>query len=81
MENSYRYFENRACKFYPCHDMEHLNCLFCYCPLNSMEHCPGNSAYIEKNGKRIKDCSKCTFPHEAENYDLVVEILSKKIEK
>ena len=48
MENSYRYFENRACKFYPCHDMEHLNCLFCYCPLNSMEHCPGNPAYIEK---------------------------------
>ena len=76
MENSYRYFENRECQYYPCHDSEHINCLFCYCPLNCMEHCPGNPSFIEVNGKRIKDCSNCTFPHEAENYDVIMKILS-----
>ena len=80
MENTYRYFENRDCKFYPCHDMEHMNCLFCYCPLYHMEPCPGRAEYIEQNGNRVKDCSTCTFPHEKENYDVVVQCLSKKVE-
>ena len=42
MENSYRYFENRACKYYPCHEVENdeMNCLFCFCPLYEREHCP-----------------------------------------
>lgn len=77
MKNSYKYFENRACQYYPCHDMEHINCLFCYCPLNHIENCPGNPKFIEINGKRIKDCSACTFPHEADNYDLIVKLLSE----
>ncbi|MFW5671451.1 MAG: cysteine-rich small domain-containing protein, partial [Acetivibrio ethanolgignens] len=34
MENSYRFFENRECKYFPCHKgLKELNCLFCYCPL------------------------------------------------
>lgn len=77
MKNSYKYFENRACQYYPCHDMEHINCLFCYCPLNSMEDCPGNPKYIEINGKCIKDCSACTFPHEADHYDVIMKFLMK----
>ena len=29
MEDSYRYFENHACVYYPCHKgIEHMNCLF-----------------------------------------------------
>lgn len=31
----------------------------------------------EQNGNVIKDCSLCTFPHEAENYDLIIKHLSK----
>ena len=76
MDNSYKYFENRACQYYPCHDMERVNCLFCYCPLNHLEQCPGNPKYIEANEKIIKDCSSCTFPHEPENYDLIMQLLS-----
>ena len=26
-------FENRECKYYPCHETDNINCLFCYCPL------------------------------------------------
>ena len=75
MENSCRYFENTACEYYPCHQREHLNCLFCYCPLYRLADCPGNPRYIEKNGKRIKVCTDCTFPHEEKNYDRILEIL------
>ena len=78
MENSYRFFENKGCQYYPCHkEIDHQNCLFCYCPLYSMEHCPGEYKYIESNGKMIKECSGCTFPHKAENYDVIIEFLSK----
>ena len=30
----------------------------------------------EVKGKVIKDCSACTFPHEADNYDLIMKLLS-----
>ena len=77
MENSYRYFENRACAYYPCHKgTENINCLFCYCPLYHLEECPGNYRYIEIKGKRIKECTDCTFAHQPENYDIVIGLLS-----
>jgi len=78
MEPSYKYYENRACKYYPCHNLEHLNCLFCYCPLYSHEKCPGTYTMIEANGKPIRSCMDCTFPHKAENYETIISILSQK---
>ena len=79
MNNSSRFFENKQCEYYPCHEgMKDLNCLFCYCPLYSMEHCLGKYGYIENNGKKIKVCDKCTFPHEPENYDTIMKFLSGK---
>jgi len=79
MKNSSRFFENKECEYFPCHNsVEDFNCLFCYCPLNHMEHCPGNPKYIEINGKTIKDCSDCTFPHQPENYDVIMKLLMKE---
>ena len=76
MSNSYRFFENRDCEYYPCHKgIEEMNCLFCYCPLYSFQDCPGNPKYREKDGKQIKDCSDCTFPHRKENYPAVNEAI------
>lgn len=78
MNNSDRFFANTECRFYPCHrGIEEINCLFCYCPLYHMEDCPGNPAFIEKDGRRIKVCTDCTFPHRAENYDAVIETLRR----
>ena len=78
MEHSHRFFENRSCEYYPCHEnIENINCLFCYCPLYSLEHCPGKYEYIDLQGKKIKSCMDCTFPHQAENYDIVIKLLSK----
>lgn len=77
MENSYRYFENRDCKYYPCHkEIENMNCLFCYCPLYARENCPGNYKYIDIHGTQIKECTDCTFPHREENYETIIKLLS-----
>ena len=49
MENSYRFFENKECQYYPCHKgIENMNCLFCYCPLYSREHCPRKTGVFRK---------------------------------
>jgi len=78
MSNSYCYFENRECKYYPCHKgIEEMNCLFCYCPMYTYENCPGNPKIKEKDGRNIKDCTDCIFPHKAENYTAVNEFLKK----
>lgn len=70
------YFENRECPYYPCHNTEHINCLFCFCPLYFVD-CPGNYSFTD--GK--KDCSKCIYPHDYRNYNRMVEKLSEEIER
>lgn len=82
MKNSYKYFNNKECQYYPCHkgiNSDAFNCLFCYCPLNPYENCPGTPQYIiSGSGRKIKDCSQCTFPHNPENYELIMEFLKQE---
>lgn len=81
MEHSYRFFENRDCKYFPCHEgLEHFNCLFCYCPLYLRAHCPGKPEYKKINGKTVKVCTNCTFPHRPENYDRIIKLLSSDLD-
>ena len=70
MENSYRFFENKECQYYPCHKgIENMNCLFCYCPLYTLgSACGGNCEFLE-NG--VKSCMNCGFPHIRKNYDKI----------
>ena len=78
MEQSYRFFENKECKYFPCHKgLEEFNCLFCYCPMYPIKDCPGTPQIVEKKGKVIKVCTNCTFPHQPENYDRIVKILKE----
>lgn len=75
---SHSYFENRECEYYPCHGLDAVNCLFCFCPLYSIADCGGNPKYIkDSNGEQIKDCSDCVYPHIKENYDKIIERLSR----
>lgn len=65
MENSYKFFQNKQCEFFPCHKvsddkLKDFSCLMCYCPLNPYEDCGGNYAILP-NG--WKDCTNCTIPH------------------
>ncbi len=81
MEQSYRFFCNTACQYFPCHDIgegneEDFNCLFCYCPLYLMgRDCGGNFRMVSG----VKDCSNCLIPHRPKGYDVIVAKLSGKI--
>ena len=84
-QNDHSFFQNRACKYFPCHkgSAEDFNCLFCYCPLYALgENCGGNFKYTEDG---IKDCSDCLVPHKRKNYEYImskfrdiVEVARKK---
>ena len=78
MENSYKFFSNKNCEYFPCHrEVEEFNCLFCYCPLYRLPDCPGKPKYKEKDGRIVKVCIDCDFPHRQENYDKIMNILRK----
>ena len=75
MKNSYKFYQNTDCEYFPCHevsDTENFSCLFCYCPLYKMENCGGTYEMLP-NG--IKDCTHCTIPHK--NYDAVIAKLKE----
>jgi Zn-finger protein len=80
MKNSYKFFANTECRYFPCHenvDSDHFNCLFCYCPLYLLgERCSGNFEYVGQS-KDVKCCTKCVFPHNPSNYDLIIEKLQE----
>lgn len=81
MSESYKFFQNRKCEFFPCHktnNIETFNCLFCYCPLYLLkEECGGNFKY--NNG--IKDCSNCFIPHSENGYEFIMSKMGLVIEK
>ncbi len=80
MKNTSRFFQNLECEYYPCHETEvPINCLFCYCPLYPRENCPGNCKTVTVNEKTVKDCMGCSFPHDPENYDIIMDLLSKRM--
>ena len=77
----YDFFQNKECEYFPCHagaDPESFSCLFCYCPLYHQKNCPGNPKFLEKEGRTLKVCTNCTYPHQPENYDKIVQILKSR---
>ena len=84
ISNSYRFFQNRECEFFPCHEVQDedaFNCLFCYCPLYLDDNCLGSPEYIiTGRGQRIKDCSSCLVVHSPEMYDKVIAHLRRQDE-
>ena len=76
-ENDHSFFQNRDCKYFPCHKGagEDFNCLFCYCPLYALgDGCGGNFRYTEKG---IKDCTNCRIPHSPGGYDYILKNFGK----
>ena len=55
MSDHYKFFSHKQCEYYPCHQLDEINCLFCYCPLYILKDCKGNYKMIGD----IKDCSGC----------------------
>lgn len=78
----FSFFQNTACEYFPCHTgirSGQFNCLFCYCPLYVLgKDCGGNPIFL-KNG--VKDCSKCTRPHQPEQYSYITGQFGRIVEK
>ena len=73
-KHSFKYFENKACEFFPCHpelwEQERVhNCLFCYCPLYYKEDCGGDPVTTPSG---LRDCSFCVKNHNEESYDFIL---------
>ncbi|MBQ6551730.1 MAG: nicotinate-nucleotide--dimethylbenzimidazole phosphoribosyltransferase [Lachnospiraceae bacterium] len=72
IHNSSSFFQNRDCRYFPCHegaDPNTFNCLYCYCPLYMLgERCGGHFRYTKKG---IKDCTLCTVPHQPDAAEYV----------
>lgn len=77
MEYSYKFYQNKQCQFFPCHNLNNniFSCLFCYCPLYCIEDC-GGDYFI--NSKNIKDCSNCALPHLKSNYSYIINRLREE---
>ena len=72
--NNYRFFQNHACEYFPCHKnvpAADFNCLFCFCPLYALgEACGGAYTYTPGG---VKSCVNCAFPHRRESYDAILK--------
>jgi Zn-finger protein len=83
MKNSYRFFSNRECKYFPCHTKPapaDFNCLFCYCPLYSLgDRCGGEFIYHGADG--VKNCMGCPLPHIPAYYGAIIDKLKGAAEK
>jgi len=79
MKNSHKFFSNKECKYYPCHELQaeyDFNCLLCYCPLYLLDDKCGGDFKYDSDG--VKNCDDCNRPHRPEYYDTVVSILKKR---
>jgi uncharacterized protein len=77
---SHCFFQNRSCKYFPCHPgaaPETFNCLFCYCPLYFLDECGGDFRML----KGIKDCTNCLKPHQPGGYERTLERLRTEFAK
>lgn len=80
MENSYRFFNNTDCQYFPCHKTskpEEFNCLMCFCPLYFFDECGGKYRILDSG---VKDCTNCMIPHTPKGYDYVVGKLRERLE-
>lgn len=66
------------CKAFPCHPdipVSQFSCKYCYCCMYQYKKCLGNPKWIDINGKTIKDCSECSYPHDIRNVDNIEKFL------
>ena len=78
MSQHYQFFSHKQCEYYPCHDLEEINCLFCFCPLYTLgKECGGNYQYIGD----VKDCSQCLVPNQKRNYEYMIKKMKENFYK
>ena len=84
LRNSHKFFNNSACKYFPCHKFEaeddltvagEFNCMFCFCPLYAAgDKCGGKFEYDERE---TKSCLDCEIPHKPDGYGIIISKLKE----
>ena len=46
-------------------------------PLYGRENSPGTPEYITVGEQKIKSCENCMFPHQPENYEVMLQFLKR----
>jgi Zn-finger protein len=75
--DSHKHFQNTECRYFPCHQIDTINCLFCFCPLYHLENCGGQYSVIDS----VKDCSNCGLPHGPNGWEKVIDRLKEEVQK
>jgi len=55
------------CPYYPCHDLEHMDCSLCYCPFY-----PCGDSNLGNWTNDIWDCSGCDVIHKEEVAKIII---------
>lgn len=75
MKNNHKFFENKKCRYYPCHkNLVEINCLYCFCPLFTYKFDPGCGKQRYPDGS-VRECNDCIFPHQRKNYTKIIKLL------
>ena len=71
---------DRGCEYYPCHDLDEMDCTFCFCPFYPCgDTSTGGELVTTEGGKVVWGCKNCTWIHKPEVAQKVLnEILSIK---
>jgi threonine-phosphate decarboxylase len=74
---------DRNCKYYPCHDLNELDCTFCFCPFYPCcDTRTGGEMVTTKNGGKVWGCKNCTWIHKPEVARKILnEILKLNVNK
>ena len=72
----------KKCKYYPCHDMDHIDCTFCNCPIYPCNNEQLGGKWIEHQTLKelVWDCSKCTIIHDVNVVWIVKRYINQIVE-
>ena len=68
--------QNKECEYFPCHNIDNLQCDFCYCPLYPCYDKRVRGKIIKNDkGEDIWDCKDCVILHKKQNVNLIIEMI------
>ncbi len=69
---------DRNCKYYPCHDLNEIDCTFCFCPFYPCGDArTGGEIVTAKNGEKVWGCKNCAWIHNPKVAGKILDEISK----
>ncbi|ODS35807.1 MAG: hypothetical protein A7316_03245 [Candidatus Altiarchaeales archaeon WOR_SM1_86-2] len=69
---------DKECEYYPCHDLDEMDCTFCFCPFYPCgDTSTGGELIKTEGGKEVWGCKNCTWIHKPEVAQKVLDEILK----